>query len=143
MVSSEVKTVSFVFREKLRVAACRPLKREPAGTAPSQGRHVIAIIGNHAAHVRQPFEASAVPKNRTATDEGSMAALAESYVDSARESHCLGTPNPRRSYARRAHASRSCPRNWMSPSVDSILGEQRQQSADQCPLYARQHRTGT
>ena len=79
MVSSEAKTVSFVFRGELRVAACRSLKREPAGTAPSQGRHVIAIIGNHAAHVRQPFEASAVPKNRTANDEGSMAAIPESY----------------------------------------------------------------
>jgi hypothetical protein len=53
MVSSKAKTVSFVFRGELRVAACRSLKREPAGTAPSHGRHVTAIIGNHAAHVRQ------------------------------------------------------------------------------------------
>jgi hypothetical protein len=58
------------------------------------------------------------------------------------EQHCLGTPNSGRSYARRAHASRSCPRSRMSPSVGSILGEQGQQPADQCRLYARQHRTG-
>src|SRR5499427_10534300 len=31
---------------------------------------------------------------------------------------------------------------WMSPPVGSILGEQGQQPADQCRLYARQHRTG-
>jgi hypothetical protein len=30
----------------------------------------------------------------------------------------------------------------MSPSVGSILGEQGQQPADQCRLYARQHRRG-
>src|SRR5215467_10474574 len=30
----------------------------------------------------------------------------------------------------------------MSPSVGSILGEQGQQPADQCRLYARRHRTG-
>jgi hypothetical protein len=66
----------------------------------------------------------------------------ESYIDSAYEQHCLGTPNSGRSYARRADASRSCPRSWMSPSVGSILGEQGQQPADQCRLYTRQHRTG-
>jgi hypothetical protein len=31
---------------------------------------------------------------------------------------------------------------WMSPSVGSILGEQGQQPAHQCRLYARRHRTG-
>src|SRR5262245_58334169 len=30
----------------------------------------------------------------------------------------------------------------MSPSVGSILGEQGQQPADQCRVYARQHRPG-
>ena len=53
-------------------------------------------------------------------------AFPESYIDSGYEQHCLGTPNSGRSYARRAHASRSCPRRWMSPSVGSILGEQGQ-----------------
>jgi hypothetical protein len=71
-----------------------------------------------------------------------VAAFPESYIESGDEQHCLGTPNSGRSYARRAHASRSCPCSWMSPSVGSILGEQGQQSADQCRLYARQHRTG-
>jgi len=58
------------------------------------------------------------------------------------EQHCLGTANSGRSYARRAHASRSRPRSWMSPSLGSILGEQGQQPTDQCRLYARLHRTG-
>jgi hypothetical protein len=66
----------------------------------------------------------------------------ESYIDSGYEQHCLGTPNSGRSYARRTNASRTCPRSWMSPSFGSILGEQGQQPADQCRLYARQHRTG-
>src|SRR5215475_3909373 len=73
---------------------------------------------------------------------GPGAPLSETYIESGYEQHCLGTPNSGRSYARRAHASRSCPRSWMSPSVGSILGEQGQQPADQCRLYARQHRTG-
>src|SRR5262249_57068457 len=64
------------------------------------------------------------------------------YIEAGYEQHCLGTPNSGRPYARRAHASRSCPRSGMSPSVGSILGEQGQQPADQCRLYARQHRTG-
>jgi len=71
-----------------------------------------------------------------------VAAFPESYIDSGDEQHCLGTPNSRRSRARRAHASRSCPRSWLPPSVGSILGEQGQQPADQCRLHARQHRTG-
>src|SRR5215831_9310515 len=71
-----------------------------------------------------------------------VAAFPESYIESGYEQHCLGTPNSGRSYARRAHASRSCPRSWMSPSVGSILGEQGQQPADQCRLHTRQHRTG-
>src|SRR5262249_11172756 len=71
-----------------------------------------------------------------------VAAFPESCIESDYEQHCLGTPNSGRSYARRADASRSCPRSWMSPSVGSILGEQRDQSPDQCRLYARLHRTG-
>src|SRR5262249_29043765 len=71
-----------------------------------------------------------------------VAAFPESYIDSGYEQHCLGTPNSGRSHACRAHASRTCPRSGMSPSVGSILGEQGQQPADQCRLYARQHRTG-
>jgi len=66
----------------------------------------------------------------------------QNRIDSAYEQHCLGTPNSGRSYARRAHASRFCPRSWMSPSVGSILGEQGQQPADERRLYARQDRTG-
>jgi len=42
-----------------------------------------------------------------------VAAFPESYIESGYEQHCLGTPNSGRSYARRAHASRSCPRSWM------------------------------
>src|SRR5262245_61496078 len=52
-----------------------------------------------------------------------VAAFPESYIESGYERHCLGTPNSGRSYARWAHASRSCPRSRMSPSVGSILGE--------------------
>src|SRR5438128_11548954 len=48
----------------------------------------------------------------------------QNRIEFGYEQHCLGTPNSGRSYARRAHASRSCPRSWMSPSVGSILGEQ-------------------
>jgi hypothetical protein len=66
----------------------------------------------------------------------------QNRIEFGYEQHCLGTPNSGRSYARWAHASRSCPRSWMSPSVGSILGEQGQQPADQCRLYARQHRRG-
>src|SRR5262249_38261679 len=66
----------------------------------------------------------------------------QNRIESGYEQHCLGTPNSGRSYARRAHASGPCPRSWMSPSVGSILGEQRDQSPDQCRLYARLHRTG-
>src|SRR5215510_10538217 len=73
---------------------------------------------------------------------GPVAAFPESYIDSGYEQHCFGTPNSGRSHARGADASRSCPRSWMSPSVGSILGEQGQQPADQCRLYARLHRTG-
>src|SRR5215471_17013800 len=71
-----------------------------------------------------------------------VASFPKSYIESGYEQHCLGTPNSGRSYARRAHASRSRPRSWMSPSVGSLLGEQGQQPADQCRLHARQHRTG-
>src|SRR5262249_23509102 len=63
-----------------------------------------------------------------------MATFPESYINSGYEQHCLGTPNSGRSYARRAHASGSCARSWMSPSVGSILGEQGQQPADECRL---------
>src|SRR5215470_1820941 len=56
-----------------------------------------------------------------------VAAFPESYIESVYEQHCLGTPNSGRSYARRAHASRSCPGSWMSPSVGTILGEQEHQ----------------
>jgi hypothetical protein len=66
----------------------------------------------------------------------------ENRIKSQYEEHCLGTPDSGRSYARRAHASGSCPRSWMSPSVGSVLGEQGQQPADQCRLYARPHRAG-
>jgi hypothetical protein len=66
----------------------------------------------------------------------------QNRIEFGYEQHCLGTPNSGRSYARRAHASRSCPRSWMSPSIGSILGEQGQQPTDQCRLYARQHRAG-
>jgi len=79
MVSSKAKTVSFVFRGELSSRGVSFAQTGTRRNSPSQGRHVIAIIGNHAAHVRQPFEASAVPKNGTATDEGSMAAIPESY----------------------------------------------------------------
>src|SRR5215472_1604460 len=61
----------------------------------------------------------------------SVAAFAESYIESGYEQYCLGTPNSGRSYARRAHASRTGPRSGMSPSVGSLLGEQGQQPADQ------------
>jgi hypothetical protein len=71
-----------------------------------------------------------------------VAVFPESYIEFGYEQHCLGTPNSGRAHARRAHASRSCPRSWMSPSVGSILGEQGQQPADQCRLYTRLHRTG-
>src|SRR5215467_4860654 len=63
--------------------------------------------------------------------DGPVAAFPESYIESGYEQHCFGTPNSGRSYARRAHASRSCARSWMSPSVGSILGEQGQQPTDQ------------
>src|SRR5215813_3240583 len=53
-----------------------------------------------------------------------VAAFPELYIESGYEQHCLGTANSGRSYARRAHASGSCPRSRMSPSVGSILGEQ-------------------
>src|SRR5262249_43565244 len=66
----------------------------------------------------------------------------QNRIEFGYEQHCLRTPNSGRSYARRAHPSRSCARSWMSPSVGSILGEQGQQPADQCRLYAREHRTG-
>src|SRR5215469_13615758 len=71
-----------------------------------------------------------------------MAAFPESYTESGYVQHCLGTPNSGCSYARRAHASRSCPRSRMSPSVRSILGEQGEQPADQSRLHTRRHRTG-
>jgi len=71
-----------------------------------------------------------------------VAVFPESYIEAGYEEYCFRTPNSGRSYARRAHASRACPRSWMSPSVGSILGEQGQQPADQCRLYARLHRTG-
>src|SRR5262245_35435252 len=74
--------------------------------------------------------------------DGPVAAFPESYIDSRYEQHCLGTPNSGRSYARGSHAGGPCPCSWMSPSVGSILGEQGQQPADQCRLYARLHRTG-
>src|SRR5215467_12939483 len=74
--------------------------------------------------------------------DGPVAAFPESYIESGYEQHRLGTPNSGRSYARRAHTSRSCARSWMSPSVGSILGKQGQQPSDQCRLYARQHRAG-
>ena len=81
------------------------------------------------------------PSDRT-RQGGQWRPFRNSYTESGYEQHCLGTPNSGRSYARRAHASRSCPRSGMSPSVSSILGEQGQQPADQCRLYARLHRTG-
>ena len=71
-----------------------------------------------------------------------VAVSPESYIESGYEQHCLGTPNSRRSYARRADASRSCARSWMSPSVGSILGEQGQQPTDQCRLYVSLTMTG-
>ena len=74
--------------------------------------------------------------------DGPVVAFSESYIESGYEQHCLGSPNSGRSCARRAHASRSCPRSGMSPSVGSILGEQGQQPADQCRLHTRRHRTG-
>lgn len=91
--------------------------------------------------LRDPRFASFVLWNSIAASRDSFPAFPELYRFGY-EQHCLGTPNSGRSYARRAHASRSCPRSWMSPSVGSILGEQGQQPADQCRLYARQHRTG-
>ena len=49
----------------------------------------------------------------------------QNRIDSAYEQHCLGTPNSGRSYARRAHASRFCPRSWMSPLGRFDIGRTR------------------
>jgi hypothetical protein len=66
--------------------------------------------------------------------------------NAAYEQHCFGTTNSGRSYARRAHATRSCARSWMSPSGGSILGEQGQQTAttdDQISFFSPPGGTAT
>jgi hypothetical protein len=96
----------------------------------------------HSSHANQHGPSDSVCPGLLSTKRDDRWRRFQNRIVCGYEQHCLGTPNSGRSYARRAHASRSCPRSWMSPSVGSILGEQGQQPADQCRLYARQHRTG-
>jgi len=107
-------------------------------------RSTAARLRQHSRHAPKSMSPpdNVYPGLLSTKRDGPVAAFPESYIESGYEQHCLGTPNSGRSYARRAHASRSCPRSWMSPSVGSILGEQGQQPADQCRLYTRRHRTG-
>src|SRR5262245_16330747 len=122
-------------------AGAEKLLSPAAFDAPSRQRSVLRVCesvrelllaGQQGLFLSRRFHATA----------RAVAAFPESCIESDYEQHCLGTPNSGRSYARRAHASEPCPCSWMSPSVGSILGEQGQQPADQCRLYAREHRTG-
>jgi hypothetical protein len=108
----------------------------PPSTPFSIGSHTDTHAAKHCT-ARMMRDRSTKFKLRRAS--GAAGSLRRSSIEAGHEQHCFGTSNSSRLPAQ---ASGSCPRSWMSPSVGAILGRQGHRRADQCRLYAREHRAG-